>query len=409
MDGSFGTTQVFPGTAVGSIDRPAALQRAVRERLPALDGLRGLAVIVVVWHNAALTGPGFGSGATAGLLSLVSNMGWMGVQLFFVLSGFLITGILLDEKDTPHQFRNFYTRRALRIFPLYYAVLIVAFIVLPALGSAPTWNITNPSLEVWYWTYLSNWVVSIKGGGAGLSHFWSLGVEEQFYLLWPLAVIGLRRRVLAGLCLALIVSAPLARGLLVHYDFGVAKWAAYEFTFARWDALGMGALLAVTVRHRPWLERAIASAPQLTYCALGYMALYLVMNHNFAAVEHGVAAVNQSVAALLFAILLFNGIFPAGAGQSRWQSLLHRPALRNVGQYSYAIYVFHFPIIVSCAPLWEKYFTKFHQLHPTLDTIARVLAAFATSYLLSRCSWYVLERHFLRLKGLFQSRAASHS
>jgi peptidoglycan/LPS O-acetylase OafA/YrhL len=400
MDGSFGT-QISRHIASGALDRPTALQNAVRARLPALDGLRGLAVVAVVWHNAALTGPGFGSGAMAGLLGLLANMGWMGVQLFFVLSGFLITGILIDGKGEPHQFRNFYTRRALRIFPLYYAVLIVAFIVLPALGRAPVWSVVNTSSEIWYWTYLTNWVVSIEGGGGGFSHFWSLAVEEQFYLLWPVAVIALSRPALTGLCLVLIVSALLARGLLIHHDLELAHSAAYEFTFARWDALGMGALLAIVVRHRPWLQRAIAAMPQLTFATLFYMALYIVVNHNFAAVEHGIAAVNQSVASLLFAIMLFYSILPAVERPSLWQNLLRQPALRSIGKYSYAIYVFHFPLVVGCAPLWGRYFAKFHLLHPTLDNTLRVLAMFAASYLLSLCSWHVLEQHFLKLKRLF--------
>jgi peptidoglycan/LPS O-acetylase OafA/YrhL len=407
IDGSLDAVPASPKADDTPIDRPAEFQRAVRTHLPALDGLRGLAVAIVVWHNAALTGPGFGSGAVAGLLNLAANLGWMGVQLFFVLSGFLITGILLDEKGAPHQFRNFYMRRSLRIFPLYYAVLIFAFMILPALGSSPAWSIVDTSREIWYWTYLDNWVVSIEGGGGGLSHFWSLAVEEQFYLLWPFAVIMLRRRALFGMCLLLIASAPLARVLMIQYDFELAKSAAYEFTIARWDALGMGALLAMIVRHRPWLERTIASAPLVTCGVLGYMVLYIALNHNFAPVEHGIAAFNQSVAALMFAIVLFNGIFPAGDRLSRWQTLLQRPALRHIGKYSYAIYVFHFPIVVGFVPLWEKYFAKYHQLHPSLDTVGRVCAAGISSYLLSRCSWYFLEQPFLRLKKFFQSPVAA--
>jgi peptidoglycan/LPS O-acetylase OafA/YrhL len=403
IEGSLGGIDSSTQGTVAPVDRAAKLQRAVRKRLPALDGLRGLAVIIVVWHNASLTGPGFDDSGGARLLNLVSNLGWMGVQLFFVLSGFLITGILLDEKGAPQQFRNFYMRRALRIFPLYYAVLIVAFIVLPALGSSPGWVVTNGSLEVWYWTYLSNWVVSIQGGGAGLSHLWSLAVEEQFYLMWPLAVIALQRRALAILCLLLIGSAPLFRMLLIQYDFELAKAAAYEFTFARWDALGIGALLALIVRHRPWLENTISRAPLLTWGVLCYMAVYIALNHNFAAVDHGFAALNQSVAALLFALVLFNGIYPGGDGLSRWQRLLHQPLLRDAGKYSYGTYVFHFPLVVGCVPMWERYFAKFHQLHPSIDTVARVAVAYAASYLLALASWQVLEQPFLKLKSLFQS------
>lgn len=395
--------QKLTNTAIDA-DPLAAFQQAVSARLPTLDGLRALAVISVVWHNSALTGPGIGDGGLSKLLNLFVNMGWLGVQLFFVLSGFLITGILLDEKGAPRQLRNFYMRRVLRISPLYYAVLIVAFLVLPALGSTPAWSLTNKSSEIWYWTYLANWAIPLEGGGGGLSHFWSLAVEEQFYLLWPFAVLALQRRALAWLCIALICSAPLARAVLIHYDFEVAKWAAYEFTFVRWDALGMGALLALVVRHRPSLERLIAVAPALLYGALAYIVVYTTIKHNFAPVEHGIAWLNQSVAALLFSIVLFRGIFSGHLGVSRWQGLLSRPALRNIGKYSYGIYIFHFPIVVGCIPMWEKYFFVFQQLHPALDNIARVLAVGVSSYLLAVCSWYLLEQRFLRLKKFFANR-----
>lgn len=381
-------------------DPLAAFQRRLRSRLPALDGLRGLAVISVVWHNS--TFGGFGHGPGAGVLDFVSNLGWLGVQLFFVLSGFLITGILLDEKGAPHQFRNFYMRRVLRIFPIYYAVLIVAFIVLPALGMNPNWSVANKSSDIWYWTYMVNWAIPIEGGGGGLSHFWSLSVEEQFYLLWPLAAIALSRRALAWVCIGLIGSAPILRALLIHYDPHLAEWGAYEFTFARWDALGIGALLALVVRERSWLERFVVVAPRVFGATLAYIALYILLNHNFAPVDQGLAALNQSVAALLFALLLFYGVYSPLENTTRWQHLLTRPALRHVGKYSYALYVLHYPVVVGCGPLWRPYFEKW-QWGPVPAGVAHVFAVSVVSYVLARCSWVVIEQPFLRMKRLFST------
>jgi peptidoglycan/LPS O-acetylase OafA/YrhL len=220
------TTQAPPTADLIDNDPLSRVQATVRTHIPALDGLRGLAIIAVVWHNSALTGSGAGMSELAKFISLFANMGWVGVQLFFVLSGFLITGILLDEKGAPRQLHNFYMRRVLRIFPLYYAVLLVAFIVLPALGDRPAWSVANKSNEIWYWLYLVNWDIPIEGGGGGLSHFWSLAVEEQFYLLWPLAVIALSRSALSRLCLVLIVSAPLARAALIYQSMEISELAA---------------------------------------------------------------------------------------------------------------------------------------------------------------------------------------
>jgi peptidoglycan/LPS O-acetylase OafA/YrhL len=273
--------------------------------------------------------------------------------------------------------------------------------VLPALNSTPAWSVANKSQQIWYWTYLVNWAIPIVGGGGGLSHFWSLAVEEQFYLLWPLVVISLSRRSLSWVCVALIVSAPIARAVIIQHDFEFAKWAAYEFTFVRWDALACGAMLAVAVRYRPWLAIAVTLAPKIIYATLIYIAIFTVLKHNFAAVEHGIGALNQSVAALLCAAALFVGIFSAQPMPSRWQVLLNLSALRKVGKYSYAIYIFHFPIVVDLNPLWEKYFGDFQQTYPLLDNTARVLVVAVSAYLLALCSWHLLEQPCLRMKRFF--------
>src|SRR2546427_5689081 len=132
----------------------------------------------------------------------------MGVDLFFVLSGFLITGILLDTKGSRHYLRQFHARRVLRIFPLYYAALALFLILLPMLlpGDRVLRDLTADS--VWYWTYLYNVKVAAAGftSSSALGHFWSLAVEEQFYLIWPIVVLYLARRHLYGACWAAVVA-----------------------------------------------------------------------------------------------------------------------------------------------------------------------------------------------------------
>lgn len=398
--------QVAGGVASGG-DPLARLQRDVRTHMPALDGLRGLAIIAVVWHNSALTGHWEIHGVLGKALNLFANLGWLGVQLFFVLSGFLITGILLDQKGTQHQFRNFYMRRMLRIFPLYYAVLIIAFVLVPLWGVTPIWSVPNKSQEIWYWTYLVNWIIPVVGSGGGLSHFWSLAVEEQFYLLWPLAVISLSRERLALLCAALVISAIVVRAALIYYDPEFARWAAYEFTVARWDALAIGALLAAAVRYRAWLELVAKHCAWLIAATLLYILGYTALNHNFGPVEPGIGAVNQTVVALLFAGALFFGVArterPAVAS---WQGLLRNAALRNIGKYSYAIYIFHFPIVVELAPFWDRHAGQWQHASPTLATLTRVLLVALMAYAMAWCSWRLLEQPCLRLKRFFASPAA---
>src|SRR5258706_13600578 len=182
-------------------------------RPPGLDCLRGLAILMVMMvHFGGTTDHGIPGAAL--WFSRLTGAGWCGVDLFFVLSGFLITGILYDAKGAPGGLRTFYARRVLRIFPLYYGTLVVLFVILPLLAPGP-----NPGLEKvaqqqgWLWLYFSNFAAvfigdhTFAGGLVQAGHFWSLAIEEQFYLVWPLVVLTLRRGTLLHIFGAVIVSA----------------------------------------------------------------------------------------------------------------------------------------------------------------------------------------------------------
>ena len=154
----------------------------VRGQLPELDGIRGLAILVVLLHNVGYFDEPADSLALK-LLRVAFGAGWTGVQLFFVLSGFLITGILLDTKRDAHYFRSFYLRRILRIFTLYYLTLAVAFVLLPHLVDLDEWPARARHSQSWYWTYLINWTGPFLGAVPGFPHFRSLAIDEQFYLV----------------------------------------------------------------------------------------------------------------------------------------------------------------------------------------------------------------------------------
>ena len=176
----------------------------MQERLPTLDGVRGLAILLVLAHNyLLLESP---SGIAGYMTERVLNAGWVGVQLFFVLSGFLITWGLLESRDTENYFRNFYARRVLRIFPLYYLMLILTFLVLPALNFYPKTIADDAPCQWWLWLFLSNWSQPYGICGNSLPHFWSLAVEEQFYLVWPLAVRYTQPRQLIRLSFGLFLT-----------------------------------------------------------------------------------------------------------------------------------------------------------------------------------------------------------
>ena len=211
--------------------------------IAALDGLRGLAILMVMlFHQADFA-------AVTALQRVrprrVIGQGQAGVDLFFVLSGFLITGILVESRGASRYYRNFYARRFLRIFPLYYAVLFAAFVViphwLPSLQKAK-WAHATGWNQLWYWSYLSNWYIAIwtRGPTHGIVDLsWSLSIEEQFYLIWPWVVASCSRRALLRVCAALAVAGPLFR-LATVVAGAPPTWPSF-LTPAKFDALGVEA------------------------------------------------------------------------------------------------------------------------------------------------------------------------
>lgn len=376
------------------------LQSVVRGRMPVLDGLRAFAVLSVLWHNTVWSGRWEATDIFSRWLKVAINGGWVGVQLFFVLSGFLITGILLDEKGAPHQIRNFYARRVLRIFPLYYATLCLLFFIFPALG----WFLSAlggaTDGQIWYWAFLANWSIPTIGGPGKVSHFWSLAVEEQFYLVWPFVVMGFSRRNLARFCFALIASALAIRAAMIAYDIEFAQWRAYEFTFVRWDALACGALLAIAVRSAELHEALRRFAKPVFAATLIYVLVAIADFHGYGAVEKGLGALNQTMAAILFSTLIYFAITQAKT-LSIGQQLLSSAPLRNIGKYSYAIYVFHYPVALVVQGWWTKTLSQHTSAFSTSGMMARVLLVFVISYTLALCSWYLIEQPCLRLKRFF--------
>src|SRR5437899_698335 len=170
------------------------------DQMPVLDGLRGVAILLVILNHAIAWPLQPATTRVDAVVGVVAYAGWMGVDLFFVLSGFLISGILLDTRGQPGWWPNFIARRALRIFPLYYGALTVLFVLLPCLvRCSNTELVTLQENQRWYWTYTVNLLAALTHGrGTPLytAHLWSLSIEEQFYLIWPLIVWACRPRTL---------------------------------------------------------------------------------------------------------------------------------------------------------------------------------------------------------------------
>jgi peptidoglycan/LPS O-acetylase OafA/YrhL len=383
-------------------------------RIPALDGLRGVAILFVLFHHyfqAFL--PGTDNWLDRSMIH-IAGIGWTGVDLFFVLSGFLITGILLDARASGGSyFKAFYARRFLRIFPAYYLFLFVLFVILPNVGELRGRADLHAlvSDQIWYWTYTNNIHTSIDlnahYGAFTNGHLWSLAVEEQFYLIWPLVVLLVGARRLAPVCLVLIVSAFVVR--LAIRDQWLPLFnnsiAAHAMTPARMDTLAIGALIAVMMRDErqfALLKRAIAPA-----AAIGLVGLAVLMI-SFGAVtlpafDFWTSTVGLSMLALLFGALVTATVV-AQPG-----SMLHtmgtQPILTIFGKYSYAIYIVHFQLL----ELLRRSIRDSGGLPLVLgmEWPGRLFFVFigaSMSLAVAWLSWQVYEQHFLKLKRYFRYR-----
>ncbi len=386
-----------------SLAAASALQlrarNAIAGHMPALDGLRAVAIAMVLAHNVGSEHPN-----TTALwykaLFYVHAPGWVGVQLFFALSGFLITGILLDTRDEPGAFRSFIARRALRIFPLYYAVLVVGLVIVPRFYHGHHF-VESLRYQAWYWSYLSNWVAPFGREITPLAHCWSLAVEEQFYLFWPLLALFLSPRALLRVSFGLAVVALGVR-IGVHV-LHASPLIAYQWTIARVDALVIGAAAAVVIRDRALLERIAPTLRRNFYVMLGALALLWPFSHGFNR-DH---VLTQTVGYTLLAIACTQLVLLVVLEKdSRLARALSGKTLRFVGKYSYGIYVLHVPIYQLMARPLRPLIADPSPVRSVLALLLLEVAVAAASVLAAVVTWHLLEKHFLALKDVLAPRRA---
>ncbi|HVH42258.1 MAG TPA: acyltransferase [Labilithrix sp.] len=364
--------------------------------MPALDGLRGLAILLVLAHDYNLLED---AESTAGrLLGLALNSGWLGVQLFFVLSGYLITGILIDTKKADNYWAAFLGRRAVRIFPLYYAVLFAAFVVAPLVARAPA----GSEHQIWFWTYLANWAEPFGRSVSIFPHFWSLSIEEQFYLFWPLVVRRLSPRGLAGVCFGLVILAVTSRILVRPTEIGTG--AAYMFTVCRVDALALGAAGALAVRDERVRAGLLGRRTLLRIAAFALFASTFVVTRGAPRTGIWTQTFGYTVFAIVFAYAVVDAAL--GRDEERFVRVLSASPLGAVGRYSYGMYVFHTPLhlLVGLPAIASLSGIDAHGPHGIAFSLAYFLGATAVTFVLALASYHLLEKHFLALKARIAPR-----
>lgn len=367
---------------------------AAEGRLPALDGVRGLAVFMVLVFHFWQGMHGLNLPPVLQQAMRLGVLGQKGVDLFFVLSGFLITGILIRTKGSPHYLRTFYVRRILRIFPLCYGVVFACLLAgwlfsLPAYSWNKCW---------WYLLYLQNVGMTFWPGTVGEpGHFWSLAVEEHFYFVWPFVVLLVPQRRLAHFAVGVIALAAVSRIVLL--------WAGYDvftFTLCRMDALALGALLAVLFCDATRWTTITAWVRRL------YGPAFLVGIPAFLLLSGTGNPVQQAVKYLAFAA--YCGGLLILALDSTPRAMLPRmfvnPFLCFMGKISYAMYVFH-PFLfgwlwrITTRPDWSPL-----RGHPFLSTVLDFVIAVGATLLAAWLSWILFESRILKLKERFEYQPA---
>jgi peptidoglycan/LPS O-acetylase OafA/YrhL len=343
-----------------------------RVHIPELDGVRGLACLLVIILHVVIAPLPLFPGSWFDLVRFrVQPFMSGGVDLFFILSGFLISGALMDSKGSPGFFRSFWTRRIARIFPVYYLLIGLSIVARAAHEAQPApalHALVHLSLpEYWYVIFSQNIVMALTGqsGNNILGVTWSLAIEEQFYLVFPFLVFFLSRRWLVAVAICVVLATPLLRALVVA---NISWQAGYLITIARMDALMLGVLLAALVRHAPSLAVARTLQRPLNWFAVALIVLQLCDFWGYAGEQWRLALGSNTTVLMLvvgqyplinlaMAILILN-IFTRETGPLRW--IFRTRLLTSIGLISYGAYMYH--QIVNYA-LWRGlYLTNPYQM-----------------------------------------------
>jgi peptidoglycan/LPS O-acetylase OafA/YrhL len=366
-----------------------------------LDGIRAYAVLMVcVFHFFQVNESGlYNTNRFVGIfLFKVSQLGQRGPELFFILSGFLITGILLDSKKSSKYFTTFYARRFLRIFPLYYFVLFVSFVIVPKLYLIDSASTKVIEKQIWLWTYTSNLSGILGKGGwdAGPNfpwfvHFWSLCVEEHFYLLWPLLIYFCKEKWLSVVMWSIVAIS--ASSVLLAYLFGdripLLTWS----TIQRAGVLSLGGLISWYLREPEKFKKLSHLAVRLLWPA--GILLFLV---NLIPRRYGINEFLTFFSSVVFFALL---VITSLKGTNITDRLFNHKSLFFIGKISYGIYVYH--------GLMRSYLKNYvydglisHISNGIISSIFYTILCTSLSILIAWASWRLLESPILKFKRVFK-------
>ncbi len=380
----------------------------VAPRIPELDGLRGLAILLILLGHHFNSHLQAEAGSPLVYLIIALRYTWSGVDLFFVLSGFLIGGILLEQRQAVNYYRVFYVRRICRIFPLYYLLLLLFFaFLLLGVGPVSPWLFQNPLPFLSYFTFTQNfasvyYVAYVGAPAAWLGVTWSLAVEEQFYFVMPWVMRKVQRRGLPLILLSVIGFSILLR-IFIYNNFVVGSIANYVLTPTRVDGLMMGVLLAYAVRQPQWWQKIIAQRRlvSLAFWLLGggLVALNIWRQELTTAESIVMTTIGYTWIGLFYTLLLLLLLLHQG----QWVTAFFRNSvMRWLGEISYSFYLLHIPLIGLC-------FGWLLGMNPRIANFKELLVsllALALSLGLATISWHWLEKPIISWGHSFQYQTA---
>lgn len=373
----------------------------MNERTKELDGLRGIAVILVMALHIFKRADIFTANGTLHFITSLTSVGWVGVDIFFVLSGFLITSILLKTRVKAGYFKNFYMRRALRIFPLYFVCVAVILYFIPRLD--PVFVPEIPRVIPFLVLYQQNWINLLDGMWLTLylSVTWSLAIEEQFYLVWPAAVYFSRKETLVKMSIWVIVISILARiaGVLFWDDIGfVSKFFFYN-TFTRFEQLAFGALLAIGFTFTEWRERLrTISLPIFLVSLIAFLILCFI---SLPGIPHPIydnvpLTLGGYTAASIFTAALI-GYLVLSSEKTIIHNFFQNKILIFFGKHSYSMYLLHMTFALILLDFFWKDGYRGWQIY-----VVYIASVFGSTILVSFLTWHLFEKHMLDLKKYFE-------
>lgn len=370
----------------------------IQKHIPELDGLRAIAVLSVIFAHCASMFV-LPEQIVEQKIWHVLMSGWIGVELFFVLSGFLITGILIDTFFIENRLKKFYIRRSLRIFPLYYLLLTLCFIVFLFINS-PVEISLGHSLLVFF--YLGNLEELFNFPRYYiLNHTWSLAVEEQFYLIWPILFLYSHKYGLSKYtCILGIIIVNASRIFLTVNPFETIH-TPYILTICRTDALFSGALLSILIKQEARLLSKISAVNLANILFIAGILLFL-FSFQYAQIFIPGDTVTfliglPSLSLLFSAFILYSTKLDS---KHLFRSILKLKPLTYIGKISYGIYIYHWPIIIGLSINQYIFFDMNHFSYHILPFLSLTLLI---TIGIASISYYYIERPILNLKNRYAS------